>query len=389
MRALKISPASARFIDAGHPWVIRDEVTGDTDGFRPGDPVELVDTRGVYVARALVDPRSRVVARVVARRRIPIDDALFQARAQGAVSLRRSLLADGSTTAVRLINAEGDGLPGLEVDLYGDVLLATRRTPVAVPLCPPVYDVLKREFPGTTLYEKDHFRDLRVAEELPGRVLEGSIEPPLREARERGLAFSIRPFSGLSTGLFCDQRENRQQLSDLAPRTALNAFCYTGAFSVALAAVGSSVISVDQNNAVLDVAESNFVRNGLDPSHHGFVCADARQYLAETRRRFDLVILDPPTFATGRHRGHWSARTGYAALAALALSRTEEGGFLFASLNDRRVDEADLIEFLVEAGREHGRDVQVVSEGRTGVDFPWPAGFPEGRTHRAVLVRLL
>ncbi|MCK6528534.1 class I SAM-dependent rRNA methyltransferase [Myxococcota bacterium] len=389
MRALPISLSSARIVGSGHPWVIRDEGTGDTSPFRPGDPVDLVDSRGGFVARALVDPRSRVVARVVSRRRVPVDEALFQERARAALGLRLPLMADGTTDAVRLINAEGDGLPGLEVDRYGDVLVAVRRTPLAAPLSEAVYPVLKEAFPGATIYEKDHFRDLRLAESLLGRLIQGDEEPAERTATERGLRFGVRPFAGLATGLYADQRENRDLLVSRGKKRVLNTFCFTGAFSVALARGGAVVTSVDQSRPALETLRRNLERNGIDPRAHTILEQDVRRFLEGTRERFDLAILDPPTFSTGRDRGHWAARSSYSALAGACFSRLVEGGELFACINDRRASHGELLEALQDAARHHGRDVQVLAEGRTGIDFPWPAAFPEGRTHRAVLVRLL
>ena len=399
-RTLQVSKATARILRGGHPWVIRDADTGDLGLFEPGDMADLVAPDGSFVATALIDPRRQVCARVVAAKPdARLDDDEFERRTASALRRRAALLNDPDTTALRLIHGEADGLPGLRVDLWGDQLVATRATGAISRLSPTVYRALAERLGELPLWEQDHFEDLRrrtggaEGAGLPGRW----IRPPEAElptccqVKEDGLLFEVEPRSGLTTGLYPDQRLNRRTLRrGLAegPEGAriANLFAHTGAFTVACAASGASqVFSVDLSPKYLERARKNLVLNGLEPGLHPTVAADAMSWL-QRAPLLDGVIVDPPAHARGRVKGvDWSARRDYRSLVEAAARRLKPGGWLLCIVNLKGLPK-DWLRRQVEAGlRGAERRLDRTGPAPPAADHPRLRGFPEGTPFQGIV----
>lgn len=338
----------------------------------------LTDPGGKSLALALADPGQRAVARVVDR---PGGSFKVRERARAAVARRSALLQSEHTDVYRLVHGEADGLPGLHVDRYGETLVAVRRAPCAAPWCRAVYDVLLDACGIDQLWEKDHLDDIRRSE-VVGRPLNGHPTGPYT-VLERGLRFQVSPFDGLATGLYPDQRTNRESLAQRGPfRHALNLFSYTGAFSVALLAAGTErVTEVDISAAALRVAALNHEINGLDPGRRARRVDAMRFVKGQPEGAHDLVILDPPTSARGA--GGWSASRGYPELLDQALRVLEPGGTLLACLNRRRpVKLGRLVEQRIASC---GRRLVALTEAPPAPDHPRRRGFAEGTTFHGVL----
>lgn len=317
-----------------------------------------------------------------------------------AIDRRMPLLADGELGAVRLANGEGDGLPGFFLDRYGDVLLvsvedgamlASLIGEVIAGLSPSAVYVraLHREVQRTSKEEqRPALVHARVAAASPGERILADPEDPELLVRERGLRFLVRPRDGYSPGLFLDQRDNRARTAALVRSivrergrcAVLNTFAYTCAFSVAAAKAGEegglvSVASVDLSARYLDWGRRNFEANGLDPEQHEFARGDALTFMsiaAKKQRRFDLLILDPPTFATSKQTGPFQAERHYARLFALAAAIAAPGARLLCSHNRRTFSRAALTKRLRDGAHDAKRKIVALEPFAPPADFPGP-----------------
>ena len=389
-----VGAETVRMLDLGHPWVIADRYTRAWPQGRAGDLIELVDEKGKLLATALYDPGERIVARVLGPGRVRLDGSWVERQLASAVALRERHLDLEGTDAYRLVNGEGDGLPGLTVDRYGAQLMIQLFTSSWRPHLSLVVAALQRLVAPAGIYEKlrpQQTRELAASavDKRYARLLAGQRAPGRLTVRENGLNFLVELEEGLNTGLFLDQRENRRDfMTRVAGRSVLNLFAYTGAFSVAAAAAGASkVTSVDASASYLDWAQQNFGANRLNPRRHEFVVGDCFVALDEmlaSGRRFDVVLMDPPSFSTTA-KNTFTTRGGTSALVTQALRLLAPGGLLVTSSNHQKVDVADYLKELRRGALGTGCELRVIGlRGQPG-DFPYSASFPEGRYLKYVL----
>ena len=383
-----VGPETVRMLELGHPWVIADRYTRKWPKGRSGDLVELTDERGLVLATALLDPEDRVVARVLGHGKMSLDRPWVQERVERAAALRRDHADLTETTAYRLVNGEGDGLPGLTVDRYGEHLMVQLYSAAWKPHLPLVTSALQQVFTPSGIYEKFRPQKTReLAGESRGkkfsRLLAGTAAPGRVAVRENGLDFLVTLEEELNTGLFLDQRANRRDLMGRCRgKRILNLFSYTGAFSVAAAAAGAErVTSVDASAHYLDWAKENFSVNRLNPKRHEFIEGDCLAVLKELQRQgrlFDLVLMDPPSFSTTR-QSRFTTRGGTSDLVEASLPLLVAGGLLITSSNHQKVDLADYLKELRRAALQAGSELRVIRVAAQPEDFPYPVTFPEGR----------
>jgi 23S rRNA (cytosine1962-C5)-methyltransferase len=282
------------------------------------------------------------------------------------------------------VNGEGDGLPGLTVDRYGDWLLLQCYTPAWEPHLPAVHAALQAQWRPRGLYVKGRPAETRgKGTALKGDLLAGKAAPQPLIVSEHGLHFAVDLAGELHTGLFLDQRDNRQGFRRLVDGwRVLNLFAYTGAFSVAAAAGGAAqVTSVDAAPRSLERAKENFRLNGLDPAAHEFLVGDCFAELdkmVRAGRQFDVVLMDPPSFSTVRG-SRFTTSGGTAGLVQRTLALLPPGGLLVTCSNHQKVDLPDYVKELRRGALAAGRDLRVIEVAGQGGDFPWPVTFPEGR----------
>jgi 23S rRNA (cytosine1962-C5)-methyltransferase len=402
LRTLQVSSATARILRAGHPWVIRDGDTGDLGLFKRGDLAELVDPHQVPVATALIEPRASVCARVVASsdEHFP-SEAPWESRALRAASRRARTIASADTDAYRVVHGEADGLPGLFIDRWGDVLVATRTTPLADSFR-SVYPAILKETACTALWEQDHFEDLRSRGSAPssasreGRWAIGSRSIDRWTVLECGLRYLVEPTAGLTHGLYTDQRTNREMLRRLIedePSTGsyvANLFSHTAAFSVACAAAGASkVVSVDLARRYSEWAAQNLALNGLSTSDHPVVAEGAMEWLRGAEG-LSGVIIDPPGHARSKKATgmDWNARRDYRALVTAAAAALRPGGWLLCCLNLKGL-KRDWLRREVEKGMQtaNKKVSGSIAIAPPSPDHPRRKGFPEGRAFHGLFVR--
>lgn len=383
-----VGPESVRMIELGHPWIIADSYTRKWPSAEAGDLVELVDPSGRFLALALLDPKDRIVARVLSRERMRLDRGWFKQRLERAIALRKNHAELGDTDAYRLVNGEGDGLPGLTVDRYGDYLMVQLYCAGWRRHMKLLIQALDELLAPAGIYEKSRPQNTRELEsegdnKKYGNLLSGKPAPEPLQVLENGLSFQVSLERGLNTGLFLDQRKNRRDLmARVKGKRFLNLFSYTGAFSVAAAAAGASLVtSVDASPGYMEQARGNFSLNRLNPKRHEFLVGDCLAVLDEMGRQskcYDVILMDPPSFSTTA-KSRFTTRGGTADLVAAALRLLKTGGVLIASSNHQKVDLADYLKELRRGALQAGSQLQVISMSGQPEDFPYPVTFPEGR----------
>ncbi|MGD0843346.1 MAG: class I SAM-dependent rRNA methyltransferase [Geobacteraceae bacterium] len=383
-----VGPESVRMIELGHPWIIADDFTKRWPAGNPGELVELTDERGRFLATALLDPAERVVARVLSRERMTLDRAWLTKRLRGAIELRLAHADLGDTDAYRLVNGEGDYLPGLAVDRYGEHLLLQLYCPGWQNHLQLVAEVLQDLLHPMGIYAKTRPQKTRELEAMGntkkyGRLISGEPSPRPLQVRENGLNFLVNLEQGLNTGLFLDQRRNRRDLMARArEKRLLNLFAHTAAFSVAaVAAGGREVTSVDASPAYTEWGKANFGANRLNPKRHEFIVGDCLAVMRELGNQgkiYDIILMDTPSFST-TSSSRFTTRGGTADLVAVALPLLQAGGLLITSSNHQKVDVADYLKELRRGALLAGSGLQVISLAGQPEDFPYPVTFPEGR----------
>ncbi len=393
-RQFIVGPETARIFELGHPWVLADRFTKGWPQAKSGELVPLVDQQGKLLAMALLEPKAHVVARVLEFGRMKLDKEWLQRKVARARLLRELHVDLSETTAYRLINGEGDGLPGITVDRYGDYLMVQLYAESWKPHLPLLVQVLDKEFAPRGIYEKRRPQKTRELEAVSdnkkySQLLSGSAHSGRLQVQENGLAFLVDLEEGLNVGIFLDQRVNRRDLMGrVAGKTVLNLFAYTGAFSVAAACAGASkVTSVDASAYYLGWAEENFSINRLNPRRHEFIvddCLKALRQLQGQGRQFDVILMDPPSFSTTKN-SRFTTRGGTSELIAAALPLLVSGGLLITSSNHQKVDLADYLKELRRGALQQRCDLRVVRVMGQSDDFPFTLTFPEGRYLKYVM----
>lgn len=370
-----------------HPWIF----SGAIDYIRAEEEAEIAEgalvdvyTRsGEFIARGHYQIGS-IAVRVLSFEQEPIDDAWWRRKIAVAYDVRRtlSLTDDECTTCYRLVHGEGDGLPGLVVDVYGttavvqchSVGMYRARQQVAAALREVYGDRL------TAIYDKSSQTvPYNARLNAVDGYLWGSSDHETQAVAENGIRFLVNWEKGQKTGFFLDQRENRELVRRYAAgRTVLNTFCYTGGFSVyALAGGAREVCSVDSSERAVELAAENVRLNFGDDAPHTVVAADAVEYLKHIDDRYDLIILDPPAFAK-HHKVLGNAMQGYKRLNARALSQIKSGGILFTFSCSQAVSKELFRTTVFSAAAIAGRKVRILHQLTQPADHPIDIYHPEG-----------
>jgi 23S rRNA (cytosine1962-C5)-methyltransferase len=394
---LRCKPAAVRHLKQGHPWLFDEAITHASRDAAMGDLAVLNDEDRTVVALGLFDPRSPIRVKVLHHGRpTPIDDAFFARRIEEALA-RRAPLAATDTDGLRLVHGDNDGLPGFVVDRYADTLVIKLYSACWVPrlrqLVPPLVDAVRptrivlRLSRGVARHPED-LHGLRDGVVVAGPPLSGPVR-----FREHGLVFFADPLLGQKTGFFLDQRDNRARVEALsAGKRVLNVFSYSGGFSLAAARGGAvAVTSVDLSRPALDDCARHFEANqhhaAVAACVHDELCGDAFALLEQLRdagRRFDVVVIDPPSFAKSAAEVD-GARAAYARLCALGLRVVDDGGLLVLASCSSRITPPLFRETMTVAAERAGFDLGVVEETGHAVDHP--VGFPEGRYLKCLFCR--
>ena len=380
MIRLRLSKDTVGPIRRGHPWVYTSGLADPDELPEAGTPVQLLDGRDKPVGFGLAD-EGPIAVRVLDRH--PEDlDTLLERRIAAAAALRPQILP-ADTDAYRLLNAAGDGLPGLVVDRYGSVAVVRVYGACWAPYLERIVTVLAAQPQVDTVLRRLGVR--RVDGEDGVTLLHGPAPEEPLVVQEAGVRFLARPSTGQKTGLFLDQRDNRIRLAQAAAgQTVVNLFGYTGGFSVHAAVRGAArVLTVDQSAPALADAEENFRLNGLDPSRHGFIVADVFKWSPEDPA--DIVISDPPSL-THSQRSDGPARGAYRDLAARTGAMVRPSGLLATASCTARLSWERWEESVRDGLAKTGRWSWLWRAAEPG-DHPVAMGHPEGRYLKFAVAR--
>lgn len=380
----------------GHPWVFAQAIAQIEGGAVAGDEVVVVDPRGAVLGRGLYTPRSAIPVRMFTHDDTPIDGALLRRRLERAIQHRRDLgfpiLAPGhETNAYRLVHAEGDGLPGLVVDVLGDVLVVQIGTIGIKRREGLVFDVLSEALSPRAIIDRTSAQLARVEGFEPGvGVVRGDSALDRLSFIERGLRYDIPLSLGQKTGFYLDQRTLRARIEQLAQgKRVLDAFCFVGTFAMAAARGGATeVVAVDESALAVEVGAECARQNGL-AGRIKFERSDARKALTRASQEggFDLVICDPPKLSPTRGSKD-GALGAYRALVAAGCKATRAGGIFVMCSCSSAITLDDLTRALALGAREARMHAVVFDRHFQGADHPVSAAFPEGLYLKSLIARL-
>jgi 23S rRNA (cytosine1962-C5)-methyltransferase len=377
-----------------HPWVFSGAVARIDGKASAGDTAQVVANDGSFLALAAVNPDANISARVWDwHEATQINPAFFHRRLEAAIGMRRALFARKADEAERMVHGESDGLPGLIVDRYADVVVFQISSAGCQRWRDAIVGSLQRITAARAVYERSD-ADVLELEGLEPRtgLAAGKLDTPVVEVGESGIRLRIDVAKGHKTGYYLDQRDNRLQVGRLASgRDVLNCFSYTGGFTLqALAHGAAHVTSVDSSADALHRAREHVDMNGLAQDRCEWVDADVFQYLRKLRdqnRHFDLIVLDPPKFAPTAATAARAAR-GYKDINLLAFKLLRPGGLL-ATFSCSGGVSADLFRKIVAgAALDAGSDAQVIDQFHSTPDHPVSLAFPEGEYLKGLLCRV-
>ncbi len=387
LHGVTITVAGGARVAARPPQLLLSDLEGGA-ALEPGRPIRIIDARGETLAVGAADPENDV-ARLWAHGGDvrALDAAFFRARVAPALAFRQTLgLADGAS-AYRLVNAEGDGLSGLTVDVYGAYAVVTALSRGLLGHARLIAQVLMQALPEVGLPLRGAVLKARLkgSGNTPERAKDdvvGEAPPDKLIVRESGVPYEVHLRGGINVGLFTDMREHRAGLARFVRgKRVLNTFAYTGALSVAAARAGAAhVTSVDLAAGPLAWARANFALSELDPAPHRWEVSDVFRFLETERARratYDVIILDPPT-VSGARAALWAQKRDYPDLIAAACAvLPDAGGHLWISSNTHK---GPSVLAHVEAGIALGkRDAQVLELGGLPPDYPTPLAWPAAR----------
>jgi len=383
---VKVNRKAADRVASGHPWIFSSDVTSHDDA-APGSVVKVADPHGRAIGTAHYSSSSQITLRLLSRKVEEIDRNFFARTLAEAVEYRRSVVHD--TDAWRVVHGEGDRLPALVVDRYGDYLVIQTLDQGMDAAKDWIISVLVDLFSPRGIVARND-APVRTHEQLPleTAVVYGEAPTDLT-VRMNGLSFRVDLVRGQKTGIFLDQRENYLAAARYARGKALDCFTSTGGFALHLAAKCESVEAVDSGAAALATAEENRKANGI--TNVEFREADVFEVLggyASARREFSTVVLDPPAFAKSRRNLEGAAR-GYKEINLRALRLLQPGGILVTCSCSHHLSEAMLLEIVAEAALDAGRELRVLERRTQAQDHPILLTVPETHYLKCLILQVV
>ena len=410
-----LAPGKEKPVLHRHPWIFSGAVDQIEEGYAAGDLVRVLSSKEEFLGIGYLNPESQIVVRMLAFEDVAIDEVFFDQKISQAANLRKRFLPLSSpliskgltradtdllskknnedhvlppaTNAYRLIHSEGDFLPGLIVDVYGDFLVAQFLTAGIEVWKKTIVQSLRKLFPASGIFEKSD-SDLRKWEGLQRSVgvLAGGEPPETLEILENGMSFGVDIRGGQKTGFFLDQRESRAAVRDLSSgKRVLNCFAYTGGFSIYAAKGGArEVISVEASESAVQLGRVNEQKNGVSDKCSVWAQQDVFDYLRASNREFDLIILDPPAFCKNKQQIQQAAR-GYKDINLQALKQISKGGLLFTFSCSSYITPDLFQKILFGAAADAKRDVRIIRKTSHAFDHPINIYHPEGEYLKGLL----
>ncbi len=360
-----------------HPWIFSGAIAS-SPLFENGEILPVFSSDGQFLAKAYFHATNSIAGRILTFEDEPVYDAI-EKRLDRAIALRMRLFDREKTNAFRLINAEGDELPGLVADLYDDILVVQINTSGMAALKPMLVELLCKKMHLKGIFEKSISASRRLEGLSDSQAVLFGECPKEVLVKENGIFFLVPIQEGQKTGFFLDQREMRQcVMSHAFGKKVLNCFAYTGGFSLfALHAGASHVTSVDTSATACHIAMENTLLNRFDKERHSVIHGDVFHFLKENPLDFDLIILDPPAFAKKRGDVEQACR-GYKEINRTALEKMPSGALLLTCSCSHFVDTILFQNLLFQAALEAKRSVKIIARHLQAKDHPLSLFHPQG-----------
>jgi 23S rRNA (cytosine1962-C5)-methyltransferase len=382
---ITISSRGEERIRNGHFWIYRADVTAGSAS--AGAVVRVVGPRGRFLAKALYSDRSQITLRLLTQRDVPIDRDFWRGRLEQAVRFRD--LTGIDATAYRVVHGEGDLIPSLVVDRYGDYLVMQSLSQATDRLQPEFADILRELLQPAGILARNDPR-VRLLEGLEPRVdlVHGEV-PDTVTVKEGNIEYSVDLRNGQKTGAFLDQRENRTAAAQYVQGRVLDCFSYAGGFALQLAARASELTALDISEEATAMLARNAARNGFSNiSVRTTNVFDELRALERMGERYDVIVLDPPAFAKTKDAIP-KATAGYKEINLRALKLLPPGGFLITCSCSYHVNEAAFAEIVLDAALDAKAEVSVVEKRMQSRDHPVVLGMPETYYLKCFILRKL
>lgn len=383
-----LKPGKDRSVRNRNPWIFSGSVARVEEFEMNGQPADVFSSGGDFLAAGYVNPESQIPCRVLSWKPAVIDRTFLSERICAAIECRARIL-DSVTDSCRMVNAEGDFLPGLIVDRYGPGITVQILTAGMELWREDILGILRETMRPEFIVERSDVAS-RLEEGLEERagVLDGAVDGPV-EIHENGLRFRADLLRGQKTGFYLDQRDSRRLIGGFSGgKRVLNLFSYTGGFSVYAAAGGASAVtSVDSSGPALDLARENMGLNGFDALPAEYVRSDVFKYLNASGDSWDVVVLDPPAFAARKSQADQAAR-GYKDLNLRCLRRIAPGGILATYSCSHHIDRTLFRQIVFAAVADSGRDAQVIAQTGHSPDHPFDICHREGEYLKGIILRV-
>lgn len=387
---IQLKPGKDAPVKRFHPWVFSGAIAKQSPHLQDGDWVSVFSSRDEFLGTGHYHNGS-IAVKIISFEEIESKSTFWEKRIQNAWDLRALLPLD-KTNAFRLIHGEGDGCPGLIMDLYKDVLVFQAHTIGMHRDRDEIIEAIKKVLGKKIKAIYDKSRETlptEYAQNCTNGYVFGEVTVPYT-VMENGISFSINWITGQKTGFFIDQRENRALLAKYAKgKSVLNTFCYSGGFSLyALEAGAASVISLDASAKAIDLVLTNVELNKMQSLQHKAIVGETLPYLKANEDEFDIIVLDPPAFAKSMNAKH-KALQGYQKINELALKKIKKNGLLFTYSCSQVITRDLFYNMLVAAGIAVGREIQVIHQMTQSPDHPINLFHPESNYLKGFVLKVL
>ena len=391
---MQVKPAAIKDLTNGYPLILKEAIEMPEVTVEEGSLLHLVDKNGGYIGTGYYGAQNKGIGWVLSRKeREKIDRKFFAKKLREAAEKRASFYASEDTTAFRVFNGEGDGIGGLTIDFFNGFYMVSWYSEGIYSFREDIYAALDEVVNTRGVYEKLRFHANGQYVEKDDYVSGEKGEFPLI-VLENGMSYAVDLNDGAMTGIFLDQRNVRKALRDRYAdgKTVLNTFSYTGAFSVAAALGGAAgTTSVDLAKRSLAKTIEQFAVNGIDYESQDIKVMNVFDYFSYAARhglKFDIVVLDPPSFARTK-KMTFSTAKDYPKLLKDALNITNDGGIIIASTNNASFNMKKFKTFIEKAFKETNRRYKILEEHQLPEDFTVPHNFPEFNYLKVVFIQVI
>ncbi len=373
----------------GHPWAFAEAFKEVPQNLKTGDIAEVFSHKDVFIGCGYIDTDSTILVRMVPTNKGENFEKAVARLVKQAASFRKDIFNEPEkTNAYRVINGEGDGLPGLIADYYNGAVSLQIYSLGLLPYIDCIIKALRDSLQNVKwIYQRN---EIRLAKTNSAKLVFGKNLPEKIEFKENGLKFTTDLVNGQKTGFFLDQRENRHLIRSISKGKSLLNICgYTGAFTVAAIAGGcKNSVTVDIAKPALEEAEANLRLNDYFNNNHKLVVSDMYDYLAKCKEKsFDIVVLDPPSMAKNR-KDHDKAIRAYKKLNLAGVKAVKEGGFLYTASCTSQVSRQDFLNAVKEGVTASGRRAIIVKETFHTYDHPTALAHSEGPYLKGILLKV-